>query len=191
MRVLSLISGRCCVPALALAGALACPVAVADQRDPRLPELFEQLRNTAEPHVAREAESRIWRIWLDSGRDDVDAIMREGIDAMSSGRFVDAIEHFDRIVAIAPDFAEGWNKRATAYYLNEELGESVRDIQRTLELEPQHFGAISGMGLIFLKRGDPLGALDAFEAVLEIHPHSRGTRLRVEVLKQVLMGQGT
>ena len=191
MNFLSSPAGRGCGLVLAMAGALMLSSASADQTDPRLSELFEQLRNTGEPVVAREAELQIWRIWMSSGRDDIDGIMREGIEAMQSGRFDDAIGHFDQIVGMAPDFAEGWNKRATAYYLNDELRESVRDIQRTLELEPRHFGAISGMGLIFLKRGDPLGALDAFEAVLQIHPHSRGTRYRVELLRQELLGQGT
>ena len=191
MSFLSSPAGRRCGLVLAMAGALWVSSASADQTDPRLPELFEFLRNTGEPALAREAELRIWRIWMSSGRDDIDGIMREGIEAMQSGRFGEAIEDFDRIVEMAPDFAEGWNKRATAYYLNDELSESVHDIQRTLELEPRHFGAISGMGLIFLKRGDPLGALDAFEAVLEIHPHSRGTRYRVEMLRQELLGRGT
>ena len=191
MSFLSSPAGRRCGLVLAMAGALWVSSASADQTDPRLPELFEFLRNTGEPALAREAELRIWRIWMSSGRDDIDGIMREGIEAMQSGRFGKAIEDFDRIVEMAPDFAEGWNKRATAYYLNDELSESVHDIQRTLELEPRHFGAISGMGLIFLKRGDPLGALDAFEAVLEIHPHSRGTRYRVEMLRQELLGRGT
>ena len=191
MSLLSSPAGRRCGLVLAMAGALWVSSASADQTDPRLPELFEFLRNTGEPALAREAELRIWRIWMSSGRDDIDGIMREGIEAMQSGRFGKAIEDFDRIVEMAPDFAEGWNKRATAYYLNDELSESVHDIQRTLELEPRHFGAISGMGLIFLERGDPLGALDAFEAVLEIHPHSRGTRYRVEMLRQELLGRGT
>ena len=191
MSFLSSLTGRCCGLVLAVAGTLMVSSAGADQTDPRLPELFEQLQSTGEPVVAREAELRIWRIWMSSGRDDIDGIMREGIEAMQSGRFDDAIGHFDEIVDMAPDFAEGWNKRATAYYLNDELSESVHDIRRTLELEPRHFGAISGMGLIFLERGDPLGALDAFEAVLQIHPHSRGTRLRVELLRQELLGRGT
>lgn len=176
---------------LALASVLAVSGAGADQRDPRLPELFAQLQNTGEPFEARYAEQEIWRIWMSSGRDDVDALMREGMEAMHSGRFADAIDDFGRIVEIAPEFAEGWNKRATAYYLNDDLRESVRDIQQTLALEPRHFGAISGMGLIFLERGDPVGALDAFETVLEIHPHSRGARFRVDMLRQVLEGQGT
>ena len=184
---------RSSLPSLALAGALAgllVAAAGADQGDPRLPALFERMRSTADPVEARGAEAEIWRIWIESGRDDVDALMREGTVAMQEGRVVEAIGHFGRIVEMAPDFAEGWNKRATAYYLNGDLGESVRDIQRTLALEPRHFGAIAGMGLIFMRRGDPLGALDAFEAVLEIHPHSRGARYRVERLRRVLRGQG-
>ena len=172
-----------------LAGALAAP-AGADQNDPRLPALFERIRSTGDPLEAHGAVAEIWRIWLESGRDDVDALMGEGLAAMQEGRFVEAIGHFGRIVEMAPEFAEGWNKRATAYYLNGDLGESVRDIRRTLALEPRHFGAIAGMGLIFLKGGDPLGALDAFEAVLEIHPHSRGARYRIERLRRVLQGQG-
>ncbi len=193
MNFLTSPAGRRIGLALATAGALmvASAIASADQRDPRLPDLFELLGTTGEPMVAREAELRIWQIWMSSGREDVDGIMRQGIAAMRSGRFDEAIGHFGEIVDMAPDFAEGWNKRATAYYLNDELSESVYDIQRTLALEPRHFGAISGMGLIFLKRGDPLGALDAFEAVLEINPHSRGTRHRVELLRQELLGRGT
>ena len=191
MSFLSSSAGRRCGLVLAMAGAVMVSSAGADQTDPRLPDLFEQLRSTGESVAARNAEQQIWRIWMGSGSDDIDGIMREGIEAMQTGRFDDAIEHFGRIVERAPDFAEGWNKRATAYYLNDDFRESVRDIQRTLELEPRHFGAISGMGLIFLKRGDPLGALDAFEAVLKIHPRSRGTRYRVEMLRQELLGRGT
>ena len=185
------VAGRCAGLVLMMAAALMVPSAGADQIDPRLPALFDQLRNTGEPAVARGVEQQIWRIWLASGREDIDGLMREGIGAMQVGRFDEAIDHFGRIVETAPDYAEGWNKRATAYYLNDELSESVRDIQRTLALEPRHFGAISGMGLIFLERGDPLGALDAFERVLEIHPHSRGARYRVEILRQELLGRGT
>jgi tetratricopeptide (TPR) repeat protein len=109
---------------------------------------------------------------------------------MTTQRFDDAITIFSQITESAPRFAEGWNKRATAYYLNDDLVASVEDIRRTLALEPRHFGAISGMGLIFLSRGDEAGALDAFEAVLAIHPHAHGTRERVEELRQLLRERG-
>jgi tetratricopeptide (TPR) repeat protein len=93
---------------------------------------------------------------------------------------------FDRVVTTLPDFAEGWNKRATVHYLNEDYTASVIDIERTLVLEPRHFGAISGMGLIFMARGDEAGALRAFEEVLKIHPHARGAKARVEELRKKL-----
>ena len=114
--------------------------------------------------------------------------MAEGVDAMNRRQFDVALTAFDRIVQLAPEFAAGWNKRATVYYLRDELEESVEDIRRTLALEPRHFGAISGMGLIFLERGDEGAALRAFESVLEINPHARGAQLRVEFLRAKLRG---
>jgi tetratricopeptide (TPR) repeat protein len=162
----------------------------ADQFDERLEELFDRLRTTADPAEAEIIEVQIWRIWTDSGRDDINALVEEGIRAMAHGFLEKAIAIFDRVVTTLPDFAEGWNKRATAHYLNEDYTASVNDIERTLALEPQHFGAISGMGLIFMARGDEAGALHAFEEVLKIHPHARGAKARVEELRKKLKMQG-
>ena len=166
------------------------PVARADQTDERLDALFEVLETSGGTRAAQAAEAEIWRIWIDSGRQDIDALMAEGVVAMSNQRFEEAITLFGQITERAPEFAEGWNKRATAYYLNDDYVASVRDIQRTLVLEPRHFGAISGMGLIFLSRGDATGALAAFEAVLAIHPHAPGARQRVEELRKRLQERG-
>ena len=166
------------------------PAAQADQRDARLDALFAVLETAGDGQAARTAEAEIWRIWAESGRPDIDALMVEGVRAMSSQRIEDAIAIFGRITESAPEFAEGWNKRATAYYLNQDYAASVRDIQRTLELEPRHFGAISGMGLIFLSRGDEVGALAAFEAVLAIYPYASGARQRVQELRQLLLERG-
>ena len=162
----------------------------ADQTDGRLDGLFEVLATTSDMEVARAAEAEIWRIWSESGSEEIDALMVEGMVAMSTQRLEDAIALFGQITERAPEFAEGWNKRATAYYLNDDHVASVRDIQRTLVLEPRHFGAISGMGLIFLGRGDEAGALAAFEAVLAIHPGAPGARQRVEVLRKRLRERG-
>lgn len=170
--------------------ALAAAVTRADQSDARLDDLFALLQSTADRGAAVAAEQAIWRIWLNSGREDIDALMEEGILAMSDRRLDEAINIFTRITERAPGFAEGWNKRATAYYLNEDDVSSVEDIRRTLALEPRHFGAISGMGLIFLRRGDDAGALDAFEAVLAIHPHDHGARAQVEALRERLGERG-
>jgi tetratricopeptide (TPR) repeat protein len=162
----------------------------ADQSDTRLDALFQMLKTAGDRGTAQSAEAEIWRIWIDSGRQDIDDLMVEGIMAMSEQRLEDAITLFGEITERAPHFAEGWNKRATAYYLNEDYVASVQDIQRTLVLEPRHFGAISGMGLIFLRRGDEAGALAAFEAVIAIHPRAPGARERVQELRQRLPRRG-
>ena len=173
-----------------LAVALSMPsTSVSDQTDPRLGELFAELAGERDPERILTAETAIWRIWLDGGEPSLNEGMARGILAMNTNRFDDAAERFTELIAAAPNFAEAWNKRATVYYLMERYEDSVRDIERTLALEPRHFGAISGMGLIFLQLGDEVGALDAFEKVLEIHPHARGARFHVERLRERLRGR--
>ncbi len=162
----------------------------ADQSDEQLDELFDRLRTTADPLEAQFIEIQIWRIWTDSGRDDINAIIEEGSRFMVQGLLKEAIAIFDRVVTTLPDFAEGWNKRATAHYLNGDYTASMIDIERTLALEPRHFGAISGMGLVFMARGDEANALRAFEEVLKVHPHARGAKARVEELHKKLKLQG-
>jgi tetratricopeptide (TPR) repeat protein len=117
--------------------------------------------------------------------------MRQGTVAMSQGQLGRALERFDRIVDLAPEFAEGWNKRATVLYLMGDYQASVLDIQRTLELEPRHFGALSGLGLIYDAIEEPAAALRSFEAALEIHPHLVGTLQRIEELRRQLSGRRT
>ena len=158
----------------------------ADQQDPRLGELFVALAEAPDQATALPIEVTIWQIWLDGGDAKLNEIMVQGIEAMSATRYLDAAERFTDLILAAPAFAEAWNKRATVYYLMDRHEDSVRDIERTLALEPRHFGAISGMGLIFLERRDEEGALDAFEKVLEIHPHARGARFHVERLRERL-----
>ena len=167
-------------------GAMDC---AADQRDPRLGELFDALAEAPDSVTAVPIEGAIWQIWLDGGDSTLNELMVQGIEAMNARRFRDAVGRFTALIHRAPAFAEAWNKRATVYYLMDRLEDSVRDIERTLALEPRHFGAISGMGLIFLQRGDEAGAFGAFEKVLEIHPHARGARFYVERLRERLQGK--
>ena len=184
-RLVSLVLA-CLWLAAALAGSMA---AAADQRDPRLEELFIALSAAPDPESALGIEGAIWRIWLDGGDSTLNELMGEGIAAMSTNRLRDAAGRFTDLILAAPGFAEAWNKRATVYYLMNRLEDSVRDIERTLALEPRHFGAISGMGLIFLRRGDEEGALEAFEKVLEIHPHARSAQFHVQRLRERLRGR--
>ena len=155
----------------------------ADQHDERLSTLFERLSHAADAEEARLLEIEIWGIWTDSGREDVNALMKEGIEAMQLRNLDAALAAFNKVVKIAPDFAEGWNKRATVYYLQDNLADSVRDVQHTLALEPRHFGALSGLGLILMEVGDDTGALKVFEEVLKIHPNAPGARYHSEALR--------
>ena len=112
--------------------------------------------------------------------------MRTGIDAMRRGDHRAALKAFDRVVAIAPDFAEAWNKRATVHYLVGNLDQSLDDIATTLNLEPRHFGALSGRGLVYVKLNDLERALVSFEAALAVSPQMVGPRVNAEAIRQLL-----
>lgn len=161
----------------------------ADQDDTRLDALFERLQRDVNSAEIQHLETQIWAIWIDSGREDVNALMTKGIEAMGVRDLSMALDIFDQIVEMAPEFAEGWNKRATVHYLKNNLSESVQDIQRTLDLEPRHFGALSGMGLIFMRIGDEAGALQAYQEVVKIHPRSPSARFHIQVLRTKLRDQ--
>ncbi len=115
--------------------------------------------------------------------------MQSGIDDMSRRNLPAALEAYHQVVAIAPDFAEGWNKRATVHYLMGNLNQSLKDIARTLELEPRHFGALSGRGLVYAKLDDLERALDSFEAAVAVNPQMIGPRINAEAIRQVLKGR--
>jgi tetratricopeptide (TPR) repeat protein len=159
---------------------------VCDQTDPRLGPLFEQLKAATQPAAASSIERRIWDIWLEPSDPAIRSLMEKGTESISRGDYSAALQTFDQIVALAPDFAEGWNKRATVQYLLGNLEESLSDIDATLELEPHHFGALSGRGLVYFKLGDYERALSAFEDALEVSPQSAGPLANAKALRELL-----
>jgi len=174
---------------LCLSSACIFPLA-ADQTDPRLDALFVALQEESSSNESVRIEQRIWAIWTLSGDQEVDVLMRQGIDAMNEGQLDVAIRLFGAATEKAPAFAEGWNKRATVLFYAGYPDESMHDIQKTLALEPRHFGAIAGMGLIFMQRQDWVSALRAFEQVLKIHPSAQHARVHVEELRKKLSAKG-
>lgn len=172
----------------AFALALASPAA-AGQDDARLDTLFGRLKVTPNILEAYAIEQDIWGIWLESGDVDVDAEMKLGVQAMGAGDYRAALRAFDSIVERRPDLAEGWNKRATLYYLMGEYDSSVRDIQHTLALEPRHFGALSGLGLIYDAIGNESGAVAALEEVRNIYPLMPGLDERIDELRDAEKGK--
>jgi tetratricopeptide (TPR) repeat protein len=160
------------------------------QNDPRLDALFVELANAESTEDAEPIEQTIWKIWLLSGNGAVDADMLRGLQAMGRNDNETAVEYFTSVIDALPDFAEGWNKRATAHYLLGRFDAAVIDIQKTLALEPRHFGALSGLALINLSLDREREALSAFEAALRVHPNMPGADTHIRDLREKIRGKG-
>lgn len=156
----------------------------ARQDDPRLDELFFRLAQTEDPQELGQIEQTIWVLWLDSGDDGLNEMMQRGVAAMNAGDFPIALAAFNTIIEAAPDFAEGWNKRATLYWLMGDYQASIDDIDKTLALEPRHFGALSGLSMIRSAQDKHEDAYNALKKMLEVHPNSPGARARLEALEK-------
>jgi len=153
-----------------------------------LDSLFARLKTARDPNTAAAIESLIWSLWLQSGRADVDALMQQVVAAIARADYHAALSLLDRLVRMAPNYAEGWNKRATVRYLVGDYARSLADIKRVLELEPRHFGAISGTALIRMAQGDKKAALAAYRRALKIHPFLPGARQAVPELEHEVEG---
>jgi len=130
-----------CIAPLILLITLFSSAAPADQTDARLDKLFATLQSSANTVVLRETELSIWEIWFESDHQNVDTLMERGGEAVTSGDLDAAEEIFTRVIDMAPQFSEGWNRRATVRYYRLDYERSLDDIQRTLALEPRHFGS--------------------------------------------------
>ena len=151
---------------------------------PELDALFNLLHEARDPRDLAEAEQRIWAIWI--GHEDADAAraMRGAIAAFETGDSTAANRELDMMVNQWPNWAEAWNKRATLRFVEERDADSLDDIGRTLELEPRHFGALSGFGQICLRAHDINSALLAFERTVAVNPNLKSVRQVAEVLRR-------
>lgn len=152
----------------------------------KLDDLFDRLQ-TATQTESERITSEIWIEWSKSGSPAMDLLLERGRDAMAQGYPEIAIQHLTALIDHAPEFAEGWNARATAYYQTGNLGPSVADIGHVLTLNPRHFGALSGLGAILEELEKPKQALEAYRAALAINPHAAGVKdaiARIEVSMQ-------
>ena len=133
--------------------------------------LFEALKVAPDADSAKHIEGRIWALWLASGSDTANLLMTRVKTAMDGKDQALAIKLLDSIIELRPDYVEAWNRRATLYYMQKDYVRSMADIRQVLALEPRHFGAISGLGMIMQEFGDDKRALDAFRRAVQIHPH--------------------
>jgi len=163
--------------------------AFAAQDDPRLDALFARLQATDSVAEATRIQDQIWAIWMQSDEPADNETMMFGVTAMGLRQLEVALQAFDRLVAQAPDFAEAWNKRATVRFMMGDMLASAADVERTLALEPRHFGALSGLGMIFEAIGEPRGAIEAYERAIAVNPHLTGLREHIEALRGSLAGE--
>ena len=175
---------KCIVAALLLG---ATPGQATDATS-RVDELLLQLKD---PEVEnwRRVERQILNEWSKSGSAAMDLLLQRGRDAIARGEMQVAIEHLTALTDHAPDFAEGWYMRATAFFSTGNYGPSIEDLGRALALNPQHFGALRGVATILEETGNRESALAAFRAALAIHPHQPDVLEAIERLERRLEGQ--
>ena len=149
------------------------------------PLLHERLRDES-PFVRGYAERGLWLLWARSGDAAIDALMARGTEEMQSGQHDKAVATFTSVIKAQPDFAEGWNRRATVHYLAGEFERSIADCGEVLKRNPLHFGALSGMGQIFFQMQDYDRALAWFRRALEVNPNMTGVELNIKGIEELL-----
>lgn len=156
---------------------------VGQKNQSELDSLFEALKAAKSRPEASRIAGQIQLLWSQSGSDTADLLMERADEAISNEEFPLAIEILDRLVVLQPGWAEAWNRRATVFFLTDDYRRSVADIGEVLRLEPRHYGAIAGLGLIYRSLGDDKRAFKAFEQALEIYPQNESVRDSLEELR--------
>jgi len=156
--------------------------------DETLEGLFERLAEADERQASR-VEDEISERWSKSGSDSADLLLIRGRKAMRKKEFKKAIAHFSRLIAFRPDFAEGWNARATAHFADKNMGRALADLYEALRLEPRHFGAMIGLALIMESLDRKDDAYAAFRAAQDLHPNVNGAEAGLERLKKSVQGE--
>lgn len=151
--------------------------------------LFGALKAAPDEESAKAVEGRIWALWSVSGSDTVDLLMTRA-KAAADGKDLDlAIRLLGSVIELRPNYVEAWNRRATVYFLKHDYSGALADIREVLALEPRHFGALSGLGVILEEVGDEKHALDAFRRAQEVYPWLNGVAEQVKTLKEKVEGR--
>ncbi|MBM3356167.1 MAG: tetratricopeptide repeat protein [Betaproteobacteria bacterium] len=141
------------------------------------------------PVVRDVAGQAVWLVWGRSGDEETDRLMESGVAEMGAGRYSRAVEFFSKVIGRKPDLAEGWNKRATAWYLAGDMHKSLADCDEVLKRNPQHFGALSGYGLIYLRLEEYGKALEYFRRALAVNPNLASVQDIVRKIEEYLREQ--
>lgn len=155
-----------------------------------LEALFTKLKSESRAPSASRIARQIVGVWNESGSDSIDLLMQWASEAMAKKQYVVAQDLLAHVTVLKPEFAEGWNRRATLYFMMSDYGRSLADIEQTLRLEPRHFGALSGLAAILQKSRKNQRALDTWYRVLDIYPANRQAQKTVIELEEKLAGEG-
>jgi tetratricopeptide (TPR) repeat protein len=151
--------------------------------------LFGALKAAPDEASAKHVEARIWALWLQTPSDTAALLMMRAKTAMDAQQMDVALKLLDAVVKLRPDYVEGWNRRATLYYLRNDYAHSLQDIEQVLVREPRHFGALAGLGMIMQDLGDDKRALDAFRKALAINPYLEKVPELVKTLSEKVEGR--
>ncbi|BBE73906.1 hypothetical protein [Oharaeibacter diazotrophicus] len=165
--------------------------ALADSGRAELDDLFARLASAKSAGEAHPAEQKILQLWTRSGSATVDLMMGWADKAIGEKNYPRALDLLDEVLVLKPDFAEGYNRRATVHYLTDDYRLALRDIRATLALEPRHFGALSGFGAILADIGDTRRAEEIFRKALALHPNLTGVKERLDDLEAADKGSPT
>jgi len=151
--------------------------------------LFGALKVAPDDDSAKHVEARIWALWSQTSSDTTALLMLRANAAMEAKQNDVALKLLDAVVKLKPDYIEGWNRRATLHYLQNDYTQSLEDIEQVLVREPRHFGALAGLGMIMQELGDDKRALDAYRKALEINPHLEKVPELVKSLSEKVEGR--
>ena len=151
-----------------------------------LPAMAQALRDS-DPQVRALTESAMWEVWSRSGDAETDALFSRGVEQLQTRELNEAVQTFTRVIARRPDFAEAWNKRATAYFVLGEYQKSLADCDQVMSRNPYHWGALSGYGMIYVELDQPGRAVEYFEKALAVNPNLTSVQQAIETLKALLL----
>ena len=161
--------------------------ASSEERELGLNKLFNQLKNNSDASMAFDVEMKIWNIWsTHPSQENLTQLLADGSNLMTQHKLNKAYETFSKVISLDPNWAEGWNKRATVLYMLGRYEESQEDINEVLKLEKRHFGALSGQGLVQIELKNYERAINSYKEVQKIYPSMQSSKIMIPQLKELI-----
>ena len=161
-----------------------------EERELELNKLFNKLKNYSNASMAYEVETKIWKIWsTHPSQENLTQLLADGTNLITRHKLNKAYEIFSKVISLDPNWAEGWNKRATVLYILGRYEESQEDINKVLKLEKRHFGALSGQGLVQIELKNYEKAIKSYKEVQKIYPSMQSPKVMIPRLRELIKGQ--